>query len=79
MKSKMVDIKIVKGQYLRLETPGGGGYGQPRKREPAAVVEDVRLGYVSAVAAAKDYAVAVDEKGNLDVTTTEILRTRSQT
>ena len=79
MKSKMVDIKIVKGQYLHLETPGGGGYGQPRKREPAAVVEDVRLGYVSAVAAAKDYAVAVDENGNLDVTTTEILRARSQT
>jgi N-methylhydantoinase B len=40
---------------VRLETPGGGGYGDPARRAPEAVARDVRLGYVSAEAAAATY------------------------
>ena len=53
MSSKITDVKIRKGQRVRLETPGGGGYGQPSERDPALVARDLRLGYISE-AAAKD-------------------------
>lgn len=59
MESKIVGIGIRRGQRLRLETPGGGGYGPPKERDPQAVAADVRLGYVGREAAARDYGVAV--------------------
>ena len=34
--SKITDIKIRRGQKVRLETPGGGGFGDPAAREPGA-------------------------------------------
>ena len=43
------------GDRVRLWTPGGGGYGDPRERDPAAIDEDLREGYVSAASAARDY------------------------
>lgn len=45
MASKMIGLKIRKGQRLRLETPGGGGYGDPRERPPELAERDRRLGY----------------------------------
>ena len=72
--SKMVGIKLARGQRLRLETPGGGGYGAPFERDPAAVAEDVRLGYVGAEAAARDYGVALDDAGAVDEAATRDLR-----
>jgi N-methylhydantoinase B len=39
-----------------METAGGGGYGDPRQREPARLEADVNDGKVSA-AAAKLYGV----------------------
>ena len=47
MISKMVDIHITRGQRVRLETPGGGGYGDPATRDPEAIARDVELGYVT--------------------------------
>jgi N-methylhydantoinase B len=47
MVSKMVGIKLKRGQRLRLETPGGGGYGDPAERAPDAIARDVALGYVT--------------------------------
>ena len=35
MVSKITDIKIRRGQKVRLETPGGGGFGDPAERDPA--------------------------------------------
>jgi N-methylhydantoinase B len=55
MVSKMVGIRLAKGQRVRLETPGGGGYGPVAERDPEAVARDVRLGYVTPEAAARDY------------------------
>lgn len=74
MVSKMVGIRIRKGQRLRLETPGGGGYGPARERSPDAVAADVRLGYVTPEAAARDYGVAVAADGTVDVAETRRLR-----
>jgi N-methylhydantoinase B len=46
MVTKITDIHIKQGQRVRLETPGGGGYGDPAERRAEARASDVRLGYV---------------------------------
>jgi N-methylhydantoinase B len=51
---------------LIIEMPGGGGFGDPMTRDPDAVADDVRLGLVSAEAAARDYGVLIGENGDLD-------------
>ncbi len=48
------------GTEVRLELPGGGGYGPPWLRDPALVLDDVRNGYVSVERARSDYGVAID-------------------
>jgi len=58
MVSKITDVALRAGQTVRLETPGGGGWGPPAQRDRAAIARDVRLGYVSAEAAARDYGVS---------------------
>ncbi|GAB4188216.1 MAG: hydantoinase B/oxoprolinase family protein [Thalassobaculales bacterium] len=47
MASKMRGIRLRRGQRLIMETPGGGGYGDPAERDPARIERDRRLGYVS--------------------------------
>ena len=51
MVSKMVGIPLIKGYRVRLETPGGGGYGPAQARDPALIERDIRLGYVTVDAA----------------------------
>ena len=46
---------VPRGHRIVMETPGGGGLGDPRRRDPEMVERDVRNGYVSADAAARDY------------------------
>ena len=43
------------GELLRLHFPGGGGYGDPAERDPAAIEDDVAKGYVSVEAARSVY------------------------
>jgi N-methylhydantoinase B len=45
------------GERLVIEMPGGGGMGPPAQRDPDSVRRDVRLGYLSAEAARRDYGV----------------------
>ncbi len=47
MVSKMRDIALGKGRRVRLETPGGGGYGPAAERDPTAVARDVARGLQS--------------------------------
>ena len=75
--SKITDVKIRKGQKVRLETPGGGGFGDPAGREPERVARDVRLGYVSREAARRDYKVTLRDDGSLDVDATTKARART--
>ena len=44
--SKARGIRLRRGEAVRLETPGGGGYGDARERDPRAVADDVRRGLV---------------------------------
>ena len=46
--SKEQDIPLAAGDRVRVGTPGGGGYGDPRKRDRALVRRDVALGYYAA-------------------------------
>ena len=62
MASKMVGIKLKRGQKVRLETPGGGGYGDPAERDRAAIERDVALGFVSEKAAERDYGFQPKKK-----------------
>jgi len=38
---------IPQGKRVMLAFPGGGGYGEPAGRDRAAVIRDLRLGYIS--------------------------------
>ncbi|MGQ0664826.1 MAG: hydantoinase B/oxoprolinase family protein [Pseudomonadota bacterium] len=74
--SKLSGAALARGQFVRLETPGGGGYGPPLARDPEAVASDVRLGYVSQAAAREAYGVALTPDGRVDRTATAALRSR---
>ena len=54
-------MRIRRRQKVRLETPGGGGFGDPCARDPGRVARDVRLGYVSCEMARRDYKVVLRE------------------
>jgi len=52
-------VFLEEGETISFLTPGGGGYGDPFLRDPAKVLQDVRYGFVSPEAAARDYGVAI--------------------
>ena len=52
--------RLEPGSIVELLTGGGGGFGNPLERDPERVVADVRDGYVSVDAAARDYGVVID-------------------
>ena len=54
---------IRRGDIIRVETGGGGGWGHPFDREPARVLADVRGGFVSRVSAERDYGVILAADG----------------
>ncbi|MFM9859284.1 hydantoinase B/oxoprolinase family protein [Pseudoxanthobacter sp. M-2] len=54
------DLK--KGDVLSMQTASGGGYGDPRARDPQRVLDDVRAGLVSVLAARELYGVVVRER-----------------
>ena len=51
---------------IRLKLPGGGGFGDPRARDPQHVLDDVLDGLITAEEARRDYGVVVDEQGRLE-------------
>ena len=60
---------------FQVAATGGGGYGDPLKRQPSLVLKDVKDGYVSIEAAKADYGVVIDpEKLEVDLEATKKLR-----
>lgn len=47
------------GDAIRYQTPGGGGYGDPRERDPRLVAEELADGMISEAAARQVYGVAI--------------------
>ena len=75
--SRFGDHRLQRNDTIRVERPGGGGLGDPRRRPVNKVVEDVRQGYVSLARARSDYGVAVqiaDGEAQLDEAETRFLR-----
>jgi N-methylhydantoinase B len=73
--SKCDGIAVEKDDLLHFVTWGGGGWGDPLKRDPATVGLEIRRGLVS-VKGALDYGVVADAEGVIDETATAALRVR---
>ena len=52
---------VTQGTIIRLAVGGGGGYGSPQDRDPAAIAYDIENGYVSAEHAATKYGFAAGD------------------
>lgn len=74
--AKSTGMQLRRGQRIRIDSPGGGGYGDPLERDPAAVARDVALGYVSCAAAQQGYGVVLDAAGLVDDAATTVERQR---
>jgi N-methylhydantoinase B len=67
------------GQLVRIETTGGGGWGDPLDRDPWRVELDVRQGKISRAAAEAEYGVVLigpDEDAAVDHVETVTVRDR---
>jgi N-methylhydantoinase B len=71
---KTAALPLRPGDTVSIRTGGGGGYGPPTERDPAAVQADVRNGYVSRDAAAREYGVILTDSLEVDESATEELR-----
>jgi N-methylhydantoinase B len=57
---KVNALRLPAGSTFRLETGGGGGFGEPFERDPERVRADVLDGYVTVEGAERDYGVALN-------------------
>lgn len=74
MPGKVAGFEMRAGDVVRMESSGGGGYGDPLKRDPARVAEDVGHGYIAATDAEARYGVKLDEGMTVDAEATAALR-----
>ena len=56
-------LQLEEGDSVAVFTPGAGGYGDPRERDRAQVVRDMREGRISRQAAMETYGLTDDEAG----------------
>jgi N-methylhydantoinase B len=71
--SKCHDVPVAPGDVLHFVTWGGGGWGDPLRRDPALVALEVRRGLVTADGARR-YGVVLDAAGGVDAAGTGALR-----
>jgi N-methylhydantoinase B len=74
--SKVAGLRLKRDDVFSWELAGGGGWGDPHKRESERVRQDVMRGYVSRKAAEDDYGVVLDP-GDLAVNVTATDRRRA--
>ena len=74
-----VTVQLNENDVVSYRTCGGGGYGAPEERDPAAVLRDVRDGRVSAERAREIYRVAIDtQTWAVDAEATADMRSTSE-
>jgi N-methylhydantoinase B len=62
--TRFADYPLKEGDIFRLDTPGGGGYGDPLERPAESVLADVREGFVSPEVAERGYGVMLKREGS---------------
>src|SRR5580692_4457851 len=72
--SKVPHMRVKAGDRFACIGPAGGGYGDPLRRDPALVREDVADGFVTVEAARNDYGVVLTGLGVVDAVATARLR-----
>ncbi len=75
--SKVAGLRLKQGDLISWDLGGGGGWGNPFKRDPERVRQDVVRGYVSLEAARADYGVVI-ESSTLSIDQDATNRLRSQ-
>ena len=68
------NLSLRAGDTLKTVSPCGGGYGDPVKRDPFAVLNDVLDGFVSRETALKAYKVVITDQITIDEKATYDLR-----
>jgi N-methylhydantoinase B len=71
--AKCEGIEVKKGDILYFNTWGGGGWGDPLKRDPQLIVDDVNRSLVT-VDGAKAYGVVLNDDLSVDEAATTALR-----
>lgn len=61
--TKVTSLPLPAGTAMEYQSAGGGGWGDPAERDPQAVLDDIREGYVSEAAARRDYPHAFGDAG----------------
>lgn len=59
LSSKAANLVLAAGESVRLETPGGGGFGAPTERDPAALAADLADGRLTREAARELYGATL--------------------
>lgn len=72
--AKCEGIEVKKGDILYFNTWGGGGWGDPLKRDPQLIIDDIKRSLVT-VEGAKAYGVVLNDDLSLNEAATTSLRT----
>jgi N-methylhydantoinase B len=74
--AKVLQQRLKPGDAFTLRAGGGGGFGDPQRRDAEKVADDVKQGYVSAAVARDVYRVALTASGGVDLEATAALRSQ---
>ncbi len=74
--TKFVNVRLKRGDVVRLVSPSGGGYGDALCRDPELVLTDVKDRFISREQARKDYGVLISQDLELDVVATQTERNK---
>lgn len=69
---------LKKGDRVKVETGGGGGFGHPFNRSPERVLEDYLDGYIDIETARKEYGVMINQDTKEIIAKTEEFRRKIQ-
>jgi N-methylhydantoinase B len=65
LESKFAGLVLAAGETMRIETPGGGGFGDPADRTAEALAADLKDGVVTEQAALRDYGAAKTQQARV--------------
>jgi N-methylhydantoinase B len=73
-KGKLARYPLKRGDVARMVTGVGGGYGDPARRDPGAVRQDVRNEFLSVEQAREIYGVVIDpQEFEIDEASSQVL------